>query len=139
MDTVAPVVAPDLSAEPAQGVDAEASAEPMQETEPAVVVSAGEESPPLSEHRVPEAREADAVVPTETEEAFFLYTVQQGDTLGSIAVEQLCRFWAWRNIYAQNRELIGEPKKLAVGIVLRIDRRDSRCPPGSTELQFGIQ
>lgn len=131
MDSATPVAATVLPVEPAEVLVAEISAEPVQEPEPAVVVIAGEESPPLPDHPVPGAREADAVVATETEEAFFLYTVQPGDTLGGIAVEQLCRFWAWRDIYTQNRGVIGEPEKLPVGTVLRLDRRDSRCPPGS--------
>jgi len=120
MEMAAPEVGTVLPAEPVQ--------EP--EAEPAVVMSAGEETPPVPEDPVAESREADAVGGVETEEAFFLYTVQPGDTLGGIAVKQLCQFWAWRNIYEQNRALIREPEKLGVGTVLRLDRRDNRCPPG---------
>lgn len=132
METAAPMVPPVPSTEPPAGTVAEDAVEPLPEPDlaPAGEVGAREERLPGSEPPVAAAREADTMASAASEETYLYYTVQPGDTLGGIAVAQLCRFWAWRNIYEQNRELITEPEKLTVGTVLRLDRRDSRCPPG---------
>ena len=130
VQTTAPVVMAAPSGEPPADTVAQTVVEPLPEPDLDPAGAAVTREDPLPGAQSPDAvaGEADAVVSTAPEEPFFFYTVQPGDTLGDIAVAQLCRFWAWRNIYEQNRELITEPEKLNVGTVLRLDRRDSRCP-----------
>lgn len=130
VETVAPVATLAPSGEPPADTVAQVSVEPLPDSDldPAGTVVTGEDALPGPESSVALAGESDAADSATSEESFFTYTVQPGDTLGDIALRQLCWFGAWENIYAQNRELLTGPEKLTVGTVLRLDRRDSRCP-----------
>lgn len=53
-------------------------------------------------------------------EEYSTYTVKPGDTLTSIAREQLGDGNLWRKIYQMNRHQLATPNKLRVGMVLRL-------------------
>ena len=58
-----------------------------------------------------------------------LYTVRPGDTLSSIAKTQLGSAVKWRELFDENRELVGdEVMVLAVGLRLRLPRVGSPPP-----------
>ncbi|MBM9537098.1 LysM peptidoglycan-binding domain-containing protein [Desulfobulbus alkaliphilus] len=140
-----PEATPQPSGDPAPVVAHQVVEEPLPapEPEPTELAGTGESTPPEPDLVAPAAGEADTadtaadtdvadvadVTDTQApEETIFLYTVQPGDTLGAIAAAQLCRFWAWRDIYEQNRDVITDPDHLNVGTELRLDQRDSHCP-----------
>jgi hypothetical protein len=130
VQTTAPVVMTTPSGEPLSGPVVQTTLEPLPELDlaPVGAVVTREDPQPGTQPPDPAAGESDAADSAPSEEFFFTYSVQPGDTLGDIALRQLCWFGAWENIYEQNRELIPGPEKLPVGTILRLDRRDSRCP-----------
>ncbi len=48
------------------------------------------------------------------------YTVEKGDTLWKISARFYGKGSMWRRIYEYNKDLIGDPKKLRAGTVIRI-------------------
>lgn len=57
-----------------------------------------------------------------------MYTVQSGDSLSLIATRQFCYEDYWKKIYQLNRDRITDPSKLQIGMVLRLNGIESRCP-----------
>lgn len=57
-----------------------------------------------------------------------MYTVQSGDSLSLIATRQFCYEDYWKKIYQLNRDQITDPSKLQIGMVLRLNGIESRCP-----------
>lgn len=69
------------------------------------------------------SRVPSAVVATGTLEATFEYVVQPGDTLRSIAQQELGDAGLWPRVYDDNRDAIGpDPDALRPGTVLRLRR-----------------
>jgi nucleoid-associated protein YgaU len=67
----------------------------------------------------PQSPAAPSATPT-PEPAGQTYTVQSGDTLGTISLKVYGTSHAWERIYEANRDRIPNPRKMRQGIVLRI-------------------
>jgi len=57
-----------------------------------------------------------------------MYTVQPGDSLSLIATRKFCYEDYWKKIYQLNRDQITDPSKLQIGMVLRLNGIETRCP-----------
>ena len=63
------------------------------------------------------------------------YTVKQGDTLASIAEEQLSDASRWPEIFVLNRDIISDPDEIVPGQVLTLPRG----PAGSTPVLYTVR
>lgn len=108
-------------------VDATAAAAPAEDADSTPVVSGafsfyGKRTPAGDVTASPAHESVDAVedeVPVEV-----TYTVRPGDTLSSIAQKHLGSSGRYSEVFETNRELLGSPDALQIGMVLRIPPRE---------------
>lgn len=119
-----PVAVPQsMSAEKA--LDSEEVGEDLGSASPAHLQKenvAREEKTPAANGQVEYSRESQQI---DVEVSGTTYTVQEGDSLGSIAKKLTGKSSRWEEIFAMNREILPAPHKLKVGMVLRVDFENS--------------